>query len=105
MKDFNKVFQCKRPSSVPVKFVIEKLPLLNAIIYEIFGEDGKVYRGKTTSTIEKRYQEHQENPSSKIMAEWMKGTVTNIRELMSFSYLHNDEVLAIEKEFIEQIRE
>ena len=103
IKDLNKVFEWKRPFSVPDKLAIEKLPLLNAIIYEIVGEDGKVYRGKTTSTIEKRQQEHLDNHSSKIIGEWMKGTVTKFRELMSFSYLHHDEVLTIEKEFIEQI--
>jgi predicted GIY-YIG superfamily endonuclease len=103
VQDWDMTFQWKRPSSKPSKAVLKKPNLQDAIIYEILGSDGNMYRGYTTTTIEQRYLEHHQESVSPKMKKWLKERDTDIRKLLSFRYIDEDEVLAVEKEYIQRI--
>jgi predicted GIY-YIG superfamily endonuclease len=90
-------YQWKRQPTKSTRHQMEHQKRESTVIYEIEFSDGDLYRGYTTNTKEQRLEEHREKGK---LSEKLATTSATITQLDSFTILHTQEALDVEKRYI-----
>ena len=101
--DCDRVFAVKIPKTEQRIHKMKPMSLLTGRIYRIHDKDNNEYIGMTTGTLEKRYQEHHDEPTSERMKAWLANTETAIELVCEVAYVYEDELRSVEMRYIARV--
>jgi predicted GIY-YIG superfamily endonuclease len=101
--DWDLEYAWKTPPAEPIEHTLAPVSLKEAMIYRIRDANNNQYIGLTTGTLEKRYDEHQQDPTSQVMKQWLATCETWIELVCTVHYAEEHELLKIEARYIQSV--